>query len=38
VRQATWSDTRVDLFHYRTKDKVEVDVVLANPWLIPHGP
>ena len=32
ARQATWSDTRVDLFHYRTKDKVkvEVDVVLEN--------
>jgi predicted AAA+ superfamily ATPase len=30
ARQATWSDTRVELFHYRTKDKVEVDVVLEN--------
>lgn len=30
ARQATWSDTRADLFHYRTKDKVEVDVVLEN--------
>lgn len=29
ARQA-WSDTRVDLFHYWTKDKVEVDVVLEN--------
>jgi Domain of unknown function (DUF4143) len=28
--QATWSDARVDLFHYRTKDKVEVDVILEN--------
>lgn len=30
ARQATWSDNRVDLFHYRTKDKTEVDVVLEN--------
>jgi hypothetical protein len=30
ARQATWSDTRAELFHYRTKDKVEVDVVLEN--------
>jgi uncharacterized protein len=30
ARQVTWSDTRVDLFHYRTRDKVEVDVVLEN--------
>jgi len=30
ARQATWSDARVDLFHYRTKDKVEVDVILEN--------
>lgn len=30
ARQATWSDTRVELFHYRTKDKVEVDAVLEN--------
>jgi hypothetical protein len=30
ARQATWSDSRVDLFHYRTKDKVEVDVILEN--------
>jgi hypothetical protein len=30
ARQATWSDTRVDLFHYRTKDRVEVDVILEN--------
>jgi hypothetical protein len=28
--QATWSDARVDLFHYLTKDKVEVDVILEN--------
>jgi predicted AAA+ superfamily ATPase len=30
ARQVTWSDTRVELFHYRTRDKVEVDVVLEN--------
>lgn len=30
ARQLTWSRTRVELFHYRTKDKVEVDVVLED--------
>jgi predicted AAA+ superfamily ATPase len=30
ARQLTWSERRVDLFHYRTKDKVEVDVVLED--------
>jgi hypothetical protein len=30
ARQLTWSDTRAELCHYRTKDKVEVDVVLEN--------
>lgn len=30
ARQATWSESRVELFHYRTKDKVEVDTVLEN--------
>ena len=30
ARQLTWSDTRADLFHYRTKDKVEVDALLEN--------
>jgi predicted AAA+ superfamily ATPase len=30
ARQATWSGERVELFHYRTKDKAEVDVVLEN--------
>jgi uncharacterized protein len=29
-RQLTWSDQDVELYHYRTKDKVEVDVVLEN--------
>jgi hypothetical protein len=27
----TWSDERARLFHYRTKDKLEVDVVLETP-------
>lgn len=30
ARQLTWSETRGELFHYRTKDKVEVDLVLEN--------
>jgi predicted AAA+ superfamily ATPase len=30
ARQLTWSQTRAELFHYRTKDKVEVDLVLAD--------
>jgi uncharacterized protein len=30
ARQATWSDARVELFHYRTKDKVEVDAILES--------
>jgi len=30
ARQATWSRTHVELFHYRTKDKVEVDIVLED--------
>ena len=30
ARQLTWSETRADMFHYRTKDKVEVDIVLEN--------
>lgn len=29
-RQATWCDQDVELFHYRTRDKVEVDVILEN--------
>ncbi len=31
ARQLTWSDSRAQLYHYRTKDKVEVDAVLENP-------
>lgn len=30
ARQLTWADEQVDLFHYRTKDQVEVDAVLEN--------
>lgn len=30
ARQLSWSTTRAELFHYRTKDKVEVDIVLEN--------
>ena len=30
ARQLSWSVTRANLFHYRTKDKVEVDIVLEN--------
>ncbi len=30
ARQLTWSQQRTELFHYRTKDKVEVDAVLEN--------
>lgn len=30
ARQLSWSDQRAELFHYRTKDKVEVDIVLEN--------
>lgn len=29
-RQLTWSTERAELFHYRTKDKTEVDAVLEN--------
>ncbi len=30
ARQLTWSQTRAELFHYRTKDGVEVDIVLED--------
>lgn len=30
ARQASWSDTDVELWHYRTRDQVEVDAVLEN--------
>lgn len=31
ARQLTWSDQRVELYHYRTRDQLEVDAVLENP-------
>jgi uncharacterized protein len=31
ARQLTWSSERARLYHYRTKDRVEVDVVLETP-------
>lgn len=30
ARQLTWSDTRAEMFHYRTKDQVEVDIVVED--------
>jgi predicted AAA+ superfamily ATPase len=30
ARQLSWSDTDATLSHFRTKDKVEVDLVLEN--------
>jgi predicted AAA+ superfamily ATPase len=30
ARQLTWSRTRAEIFHYRTKDQVEVDIVLED--------
>lgn len=30
ARQLTWSQQRAELYHYRTKDQVEVDIVLEN--------
>ncbi len=31
ARQLTWSSERARLYHYRTKDRVEVDAVLETP-------
>ena len=31
ARQLTWSQERAHLYHYRTKDKAEVDAVLETP-------
>lgn len=31
ARQLTWSQERARLYHYRTKDKVEVDAVIETP-------
>jgi hypothetical protein len=30
ARQLTWSNERAELFHYRTRDNIEVDLVLEN--------
>ncbi|WP_328814398.1 ATP-binding protein [Nonomuraea cypriaca] len=30
ARQLTWAEDHIDLYHYRTKDGVEVDAVLEN--------
>lgn len=30
ARQLTWSQQRAELYHYRTRDKVEVDIILEN--------
>lgn len=30
ARQLTWSEQEVELFHYRTRDQIEVDAVLEN--------
>lgn len=30
ARQLTWSEQQAEIFHYRTRDKVEVDAVLEN--------
>ncbi|WP_129669394.1 ATP-binding protein [Phytoactinopolyspora endophytica] len=30
ARQLTWSQHRAEMYHYRTKDKLEVDIVLEN--------
>lgn len=30
ARQLAWSDARVEMFHYRTRDQVEVDLVLED--------
>ena len=31
ARQLTWSEHEVELFHYRTRDGTEVDIVLQDP-------
>jgi uncharacterized protein len=31
ARQLTWSEERARLYHYRTKDKLEVDAVIETP-------
>lgn len=31
ARQLTWSETAAEMYHYRTKDGIEVDLVLETP-------
>lgn len=31
ARQLTWSAPGIEMFHYRTRDQLEVDIVLENP-------
>jgi uncharacterized protein len=31
ARQLTWSESGAEMYHYRTKDNVEVDIVLETP-------
>ncbi|GAB4084325.1 hypothetical protein GCM10028784_09550 [Myceligenerans cantabricum] len=31
ARRLTWSEARAELFHYRTKDGYEADLILENP-------
>lgn len=31
ARQLTWSDSTAEMYHYRTKDGIEVDLVLETP-------
>jgi hypothetical protein len=31
ARQLSWAEERGDLYHYRTKDKLEVDAVIETP-------
>jgi uncharacterized protein len=30
ARQLTWSEQRAELYHYRTRDQVEVDIIIEN--------
>jgi predicted AAA+ superfamily ATPase len=30
ARQLTWCQQRAELYHYRTKDQVEVDIIVEN--------
>jgi len=33
ARQLSWSETRAQMYHYRTKDGIEVDIVLETPGM-----